>query len=165
MMAEQPKAKGGEHYHSEPTGFPNNPVPTLAQAGIDKNLAFDARLGSRTPRRIAHSAGPDRTHANGHRAGSLASWLAACKFGELGTMIARIAAHLLMEGALAALLATEPLPVAVDWERAAAFRIGTGPNYRLGRGLATGHGRSSGLVKTRWSAHFRGSARSKSEPI
>src|SRR6266511_5002553 len=107
-------------------------------------------------------------HSSGrpcHRAGSLASWLAARKLGEPGTMVAGIAAHLLMQGALAALLAAEPLPVAVDWERAAAFRIGTGPDYRLGRGLATGHGRSSGLVKARWSAHFRGSARSKSEPI
>ena len=49
-----------------------------------------------------------------HRAGSLASWLAACKFGELGTMVAGIAAHLLMQDALTALLAAEPLPVAVD---------------------------------------------------
>jgi hypothetical protein len=80
-------------------------------------------------------------------------------------MVAGIAAHLLMQDALAALLAAEPLPVAVDWERAAAFRIGTGPDYRLCRGLATGHGLSSGLVKARWSAHFRGSARSKSERI
>jgi hypothetical protein len=80
-------------------------------------------------------------------------------------MVAGIAAHLLMQDALAALLAAEPLPIAVDWERAAAFRIGTGPDCRLGRGLATGHGCSSGLVKVRWSAHFHGSARSKFEPI
>jgi hypothetical protein len=80
-------------------------------------------------------------------------------------MVAGIAAHLLMQDALAASLRAEPLPVAVDWERAAAFRIGTGPNYRLGRGLATGHGRSSGLVKSPMVSAFRGSARSKSEPI
>jgi hypothetical protein len=44
MMAEQPKAQGGEQYHSKPTGFSNNPVPTLASQGIDKNLPNRARL-------------------------------------------------------------------------------------------------------------------------
>jgi hypothetical protein len=41
MMAEQPKAKGGQPYQYKSTGFHKNPVeqPTLAQAGIDKNLA------------------------------------------------------------------------------------------------------------------------------
>jgi hypothetical protein len=88
--------------------------------------------------------------ARGRRPGVVedGSWLAACKFGELGTMVAGIAAHLLMQDALAALLAAEPLPVAVDGKRAATFRIGTGPDYRFGWGLATGHGLSSGLVKS-----------------
>jgi hypothetical protein len=39
MMTEQPKAPGGQPYQARSTGFPNNPVGTLAQAGIDKNLA------------------------------------------------------------------------------------------------------------------------------
>ena len=41
-MREQPKAKGGQPYQS--TGISNTPVePTLAQTGIDKNLAKRAR--------------------------------------------------------------------------------------------------------------------------
>jgi hypothetical protein len=132
---------------------------------LEQNATHLARTSRNNRRRIVHSAGPDRALAtDAHsrdRPGHRWSWLAAYKFGELGTMVAGIAAHLLMQDALAALL----LPGAVDWEQAAAFRIGTGPDYRLGRGLATGHGRSSGLVKARWSAHFRGSARSKSERI
>jgi hypothetical protein len=48
MMAEQKTtvgmAKGGEHYHQEPTGVDRTPVvPTLEDAGIDKNLAKRAR--------------------------------------------------------------------------------------------------------------------------
>jgi hypothetical protein len=47
MMAEQPKATGGEHGgRAKVDGFrenPSNPTPTLAQAGIDKNLANRAR--------------------------------------------------------------------------------------------------------------------------
>jgi hypothetical protein len=47
-MAEMPKAKGGEQYHGEPTGLFENPVvPTLAQAGIDKNLANCAMTSKR----------------------------------------------------------------------------------------------------------------------
>jgi hypothetical protein len=47
MMAEQPKAQGGEQYHSEPTGISGNPVPTLASQGIDKNLANRAMTSKR----------------------------------------------------------------------------------------------------------------------
>jgi hypothetical protein len=44
MIAKQEKAKGGQPYQS--TGLSENPVDlpiTLAQAGVDKNLAHRAR--------------------------------------------------------------------------------------------------------------------------
>jgi N6-adenosine-specific RNA methylase IME4 len=45
MMAEQPKATGGQPYQKATgsTGFSENPVATLGEAGIDKNLANAAR--------------------------------------------------------------------------------------------------------------------------
>ena len=42
MLARMPKAQGGEHYHSEPTGSTMQPVvtpPTLAEIGIKKTQA------------------------------------------------------------------------------------------------------------------------------
>jgi len=55
-------------------------------------------------------------------------------------MAASVLAHLLLQDALAAAFAAEALPVAVDAKLFTALRIGTGPEHRLGRGLATGHG-------------------------
>jgi hypothetical protein len=39
LLAEQPKATGGEQYHKAPTGTNSEPVPTLASQGIDKKLS------------------------------------------------------------------------------------------------------------------------------
>jgi hypothetical protein len=46
-MQEQPKATGGEQYHTIPTGVSQTPVPTLASQGIDKNLANRAMTSRR----------------------------------------------------------------------------------------------------------------------
>lgn len=43
MIRDQEKAKGGYQYHKNSTGFLENPVLTLADAGISKNLAAQAR--------------------------------------------------------------------------------------------------------------------------
>lgn len=45
IMEGQPKAKGGKPYQEKATGLENNPVavPTLEEAGVDKNLAHLAR--------------------------------------------------------------------------------------------------------------------------
>lgn len=56
MMEVQPKAKGGEHGGKKPLDGirknPSNPVATLAEAGIDKNLAHRARAAAKRPEKI-----------------------------------------------------------------------------------------------------------------
>lgn len=42
-LAEQPKAKGGEQYKARPTGTKTEPVPTLAEQGIDKKTSAMAQ--------------------------------------------------------------------------------------------------------------------------
>jgi hypothetical protein len=64
------------------------------------------------------------------------------------TIVASVLAHLRLQDALAAMLGAEALPDAVDAKLFTAVRSGTGPERRLGRGLATGHGaRSSSWSK------------------
>jgi hypothetical protein len=62
MMAEQPKATGAEHGGKRPFDgvrkTPSNPTPTLAEAGIDKNLLLAAPFPSyRIP--LSRAAGLD----------------------------------------------------------------------------------------------------------
>ena len=79
-------------------------------------------------------------------------------------MAASVAAHLLMQDALATAFGAEALPVAVDAKLFTALRIGTGPEHRLGRGLRRVMGFLS-IGQSQWSAHLSASARSKSESI
>jgi N6-adenosine-specific RNA methylase IME4 len=57
-------AKGGEQYHDSPsTGLSSNPVPTLKQQGIDKNLAHQARrLGALSDKKFEQAVGEARQH-------------------------------------------------------------------------------------------------------
>ena len=62
MLAETPKAKGGEHGGKKQLdgirNEPSNPTPTLADMGIDKKLSARSRKGYDCALKICRAAGP-----------------------------------------------------------------------------------------------------------